>query len=74
MADVADTVAGVVTEFLNEREGYITAINKCSNDADYWRWQGHAEARRQLAERLTKVMPPSAAAEPDGDGMGVVEP
>lgn len=44
-----------VEDFLNERQQYITAIENCSpeNTADYWRWQGHAEARRQLAERLT---------------------
>ena len=45
----------VVDDFITERNQYITAIENCSpeNTADYWRWQGHAEARRQLAERLT---------------------
>lgn len=47
---VVDTVA----DFCGEREQYITSINNChpDNDRDYWRWQGHAEARRQLSERL----------------------
>lgn len=39
-----------VEHFISDRGGYITAIENCSPDniADYWRWQGHAEARRQL--------------------------
>jgi hypothetical protein len=45
----------VVRDFINERPQYITAIENCApdNTADYWRWQGHAEARRQLFERLS---------------------
>jgi hypothetical protein len=44
----------VVRDFCAERAGFITAINNChpDNDRDYWRWQGHAESRRQLSERL----------------------
>jgi hypothetical protein len=43
-----------VRDFCAERSGFITAINNCHPDnvADYHRWQGHAEARRQLSERL----------------------
>ncbi|WP_372344633.1 hypothetical protein [Streptomyces sp. KL116D] len=41
-----------VAEFVAKRAEYITAINGCHNDADYWRWQGHAESRRQLAQEL----------------------
>lgn len=43
-----------VREFCADRAEYITAINNCAseNDRDYWRWNGHAEARRQLSERL----------------------
>jgi hypothetical protein len=43
-----------VGEFLAERGNFITAINNCpaSNQEDYWRWQGHAEARRVLRETL----------------------
>lgn len=44
----------LVAEFCGERGQYITGINNCppGNDDDYYRWQGHAEARRQLTERL----------------------
>ena len=43
-----------VADFCAERAGFITAINNCHPDnvSDYHRWQGHAEARRQLSERL----------------------
>lgn len=44
----------IVADFCAERAGFITAINNCHPDsvADYYRWQGHAEARRHLSERL----------------------
>lgn len=47
-------IARDIASFCAERAGFITAINNCHPDnvADYHRWQGHAEARRQLAERL----------------------
>lgn len=43
-----------VEKFCAARAAYITAINNCSpeNSADYWRWQGHAEGRRQLSQEL----------------------
>lgn len=43
-----------VAEFVAKRAEYITNIEHCSpsNDHDYWRWQGHAEARRQLSQQL----------------------
>jgi hypothetical protein len=46
--------AKLVEGFISDRGGYITAIENCSpdNTADYWRWQGHAEARRQLLASL----------------------
>ncbi|MFD9070591.1 hypothetical protein [Streptomyces lasiicapitis] len=46
--------ASAVSEFVAQRAEYITAINNChpDNAAGYDRWQGHAEARRQLAEQL----------------------
>jgi hypothetical protein len=49
--------ADVVSEFIAERARFITAVENCApgNSADYWRWQGHAEARRQLSERLAMV-------------------
>ncbi len=42
----------VVAEFVAARAEYITAIRNChpDNGHDYDRWQGHAAARRQLAE------------------------
>jgi chromosome segregation ATPase len=44
----------VVAEFVAARAEYITAIRNChpDNGHDYDRWQGHAAARRQLAELL----------------------
>lgn len=44
----------VVAEFVAQRAEYITAIRNChpDNGHDYDRWQGHAAARRQLAELL----------------------
>lgn len=49
-----DTTAATVADFCAERAQYITAINNChpDNASDYYRWQGGAEARRQLSERL----------------------
>lgn len=44
----------IVAEFVAARAGYIVAIRNChpDNGHDYDRWQGHAEARRQLAGLL----------------------
>ncbi|KFG08133.1 hypothetical protein [Streptomyces scabiei] len=44
----------VVAEFVAARAEYITSIRNChpDNGHDYDRWQGHAAARRQLAELL----------------------
>jgi hypothetical protein len=43
-----------VAEFVAARAEYITALRNCNGDntSDYDRWQGHAAARRQLAEVL----------------------
>lgn len=43
-----------VGEFVAARAKYITAIRNChpDNGHDYDRWQGHAAARRQLAQTL----------------------
>lgn len=43
-----------VEKFCAARAEYITAINNCppENSHDYWRWQGHAEGRRQLSQEL----------------------
>lgn len=53
-ADLTSGLGGssVIQEFIRERADYITAIENAGNGPDYHRWQGHAEARRQLAERL----------------------
>ena len=46
----------VMTDFINEREEFIETLKQCVNaDADYHRWQGHAEARRVLAERIKEL-------------------
>lgn len=44
----------VVAGFVAARAEYITALRNCHGDntSDYDRWQGHAAARRQLAELL----------------------
>lgn len=44
----------IAEEFVAARAEYITSINNCHPDnyADYHRWQGHAEGRRQLAQEL----------------------
>ncbi|WP_406156882.1 hypothetical protein [Streptomyces canus] len=44
----------IVTQFVAARAEYITALRNCHGDNthDYDRWQGHAAARRQLAELL----------------------
>lgn len=50
----------VVLDFIEQRVEYVRALRQfrgSSRDADYWRWQGHAEARRQLAERLGVKVP-----------------
>ena len=47
-----------VLKFINERPGYITACeNSRNSDADYWRWQGNAAARRMLAASLGYTVP-----------------
>lgn len=46
--------AAVVAGFVAARAEYITSIRNCHPDdgPDYDRWQGHAAARRQLAQEL----------------------
>lgn len=56
----ANPLDAAVEEFINERPGYITALRNTPGDgsqADYYRWQGHAEARRQLAQKLGWTVP-----------------
>ncbi len=43
----------IVADFIAQREEYVRVLRQCVDaDADYHRWQGHAEARRQLADKL----------------------
>lgn len=47
------SAAVVVRDFCAERSEFVSVLKNCTeNNADYYRWQGHAEARRQLTERL----------------------
>ncbi len=52
-------VIDVASEFVNERPEYVTACRNAhpDNAHDYYRWQGGAEARRQLAQRLGWTVP-----------------
>lgn len=43
----------IVVDFCAERAEYVRTLRQCTDDSpDYHRWQGHAESRRQLSERL----------------------
>ncbi|MER7623878.1 hypothetical protein [Streptomyces sp. NPDC126503] len=61
-----------VAKFCAARAEYVDNINNCSpsNDRDYWRWNGHAEARRQLSQLLglPVAWPAEDAATPITDG------
>lgn len=43
-----------VAAFCAKRAEYVTNLRNCNpdNDRDYYRWSGHAEARRQLSQLL----------------------
>ncbi|MGW1930438.1 hypothetical protein [Streptomyces sp. NPDC001919] len=49
-----EAAAAQVAKFCAARAEYVDNINNCSpsNDRDYWRWNGHAESRRQLSQLL----------------------
>ena len=49
-----ETAAEKVAGFCARRAEYVTNLRHCgpNNDHDYYRWQGHAEARRQLSQLL----------------------
>lgn len=54
------TVTPEVKWFINQRPEYIQALRGTrgtDDQTDYYRWQGHAEARRQLAQRLGCTVP-----------------
>lgn len=43
----------IVRAFIRERQEYVNAARATvETNADYFRWQGHMEARRQLAQKL----------------------
>ena len=48
-------------DYINERPTFVEAMRNTSGDevnmSDYYRWAGHAEARRQLAEQLGWTVP-----------------
>lgn len=48
-----------VRAHIDERPEYITACTSAGPDSehDYYRWQGGAEARRQIAQRLGWTVP-----------------
>ncbi len=46
----------IVADFIAQREEYVRVLKQCVDaDADYHRWQGHAEARRQLRDKLLRA-------------------
>ena len=52
------SVLATVQKHMNKRGEYITACqNSTGGDPDYYRWTGHAGARRQLAESLGSPIP-----------------
>lgn len=59
--------AQTVDDFVAQREEYVRVLRQCVNaDADYHRWQGHAEARRQLRDKLAALGEPEAKEANDG--------
>lgn len=55
-AEVA--LSDAVTFLQGRRRDTLRALRACVDaDADYWRWQGHAELSRQLLERLGAEVP-----------------
>ncbi|NKG21058.1 hypothetical protein [Paeniglutamicibacter terrestris] len=50
----------IVAAFINARTEYVEALRQTrgtDNQGDYNRWQGHAAARRQLAQSLGYTVP-----------------
>jgi len=55
-----DALPQPVSDFINQRTEYVQAARSGpmgNDDADYYRWQGHMEARRQLAQMLGYSVP-----------------
>jgi len=54
------TIPKPVLDFINQRSEYVQAARNSRGDdidADYHRWQGHMEARRQLAASIGYTVP-----------------
>jgi hypothetical protein len=56
-AEKAARLEATIAEFINQRVEYVNACRNANADHDYYRWQGGAEARRQLAQRLGWTVP-----------------
>jgi hypothetical protein len=59
-AKAAKATPQPVLDFINQRTEYVHAARNSRGDdidADYYRWQGHMEARRQLAQSLGYTVP-----------------
>ena len=51
-----ESVDRVVNDFIHKRREFVQAAKASrGSDADYWRWQGHMESRRQIAQSLGKA-------------------
>lgn len=51
-----ESVDRVVNDFIHKRREFAQAAKASrGSDADYWRWQGHMESRRQIAQSLGKA-------------------
>ncbi|WP_280245711.1 hypothetical protein [Nocardia abscessus] len=53
----ATRVVDSAAAFINQRPEYVDGCRNGGADDDYYRWQGGAEARRQLAQRLGWTVP-----------------
>jgi len=48
----------LITYLQGRRRDTLRALRACTElNADYWRWQGHAELSRQLLQRLGAEVP-----------------
>lgn len=60
VAKVVGEPPATVLAFINQRPEYVAAARNTPGDqdqTDYYRWQGHMEARRQLAQALGYTVP-----------------
>lgn len=57
---MSEDLRAVVERFINQRTEYVSALKATrgtDDQSDYHRWQGGAEARRQLATALGWTVP-----------------